>query len=239
MIKKILIVILLLFLNESFSSEREKFVKNNQSKIIDSLKSELLFYRVKEDYYATALSDQSTRFSLIVGAIVGLVALVSFAGFKNEVRKHKKDYERQLKKLKDKVIEYDLKILKHEYSLNIASGNIFTVISQGFEAQNNHFLAFQFYLASARSHSKAGIAAQGNKIKTKEEIEDTLKYAELNMEKAVEILKKIILNDNHKEEFKENSKMLFEDLDIIIGTKNEILIDYCANARVSMKNYIK
>jgi len=69
-------------LETHFRQNNDRLTKTN-----DSLQRELLYYKAKDDYYSTALSDQSTRFATIVGAIIGLAALFGFGWFQRLVTK--------------------------------------------------------------------------------------------------------------------------------------------------------
>lgn len=99
-------------------------LSDNLGKTNDSLKKELLLYQVKEDYYAAALSDQSTRFSLIVASIVGLFALISFSNFKREVRKLKSKYAVEVGIIRDELKNFEIRELEHMCSFCVVQGNI-------------------------------------------------------------------------------------------------------------------
>lgn len=204
----------------------------------DSLRNKLIIYQAKEDYYATALSDQATRFSLIVASIVGLFALVSFAGFKNEVSKIKKDSEKELRKMKIEIAGFEKRITKQEYSLDVAAGNFFALAGETFMTQKKPFLAFTFYLTACRRHCLAYIAVKKDESKSESDEEDMLIYCKANLESAVEALEAIPMEENTKNAFIEQSNDLFEELDTIAETKNSELILSTAEIRIKIKTFI-
>ncbi|SOS48860.1 conserved exported hypothetical protein [Tenacibaculum dicentrarchi] len=251
--KKQLLIILLLFnislsisqndslnkiqfenLNKKIEHQNNTLLKNN-----DSLRIKLLSYQAKEDYFSVALADQSNRFVLITGTIIGLLALISFAGFRNEITRLKKQYENQVDILKKEFKEHQTKTLKHDYSLEIASGNIFALAAQTFENKHNLFLALEFYLSSARAHSKAGVLMKKDDSKDSKDVEDTIVYARVNIEKAIELLKTITVDEEHIEICKEKKEDLISELNDIIETKDSDLIDLCSECRIIIKNYTK
>ncbi|MCK8492902.1 hypothetical protein M0L20_13625 [Spirosoma sp. RP8] len=59
----------------------------------DSLQKELQFYKIKEDYYSDAMSDQANRFSLLVGGLLALAGLLSWGVIKYEVVTLRKEVE--------------------------------------------------------------------------------------------------------------------------------------------------
>ena len=62
--------------NKNSEKALQNEIISNYEALNDSLKEELRTYKVKEDYFAAALSDQSTRFALIISLV-----FFSFSGF--------------------------------------------------------------------------------------------------------------------------------------------------------------
>ena len=80
MMKNIFLLFLLIFTTTFYSQTKSLDSKNKKENLSeakiknienllkfksDSINKELLYYKVKEDYYSTALSDQGNRFTLI------------------------------------------------------------------------------------------------------------------------------------------------------------------------------
>ena len=87
-------------LNQNLKIEKLNKLVNFKT---DSLEKELLYFKVKEDYYSTALSDQANRFTLIISGILALLALLSFGLFKNEVSKIRLETDKKLSKHKKEI----------------------------------------------------------------------------------------------------------------------------------------
>ena len=87
---KLILIILLLFSSITLYCSpknldielRDKIHKIETSqmklnKTNDSLSKELLYYKVKEDYYVTALGAETTRFALIISGLLAIIAIAS------------------------------------------------------------------------------------------------------------------------------------------------------------------
>ena len=118
MIKNIFLLFLIIFTTTFYSQTKSLDSKNKKENLSeakiknienllkfksDSLNKELLYYKVKEDYYSTALSDQGNRFTLILSGILAVFALVSFGAFKYEISNIKKETNQKLKIHKDEI----------------------------------------------------------------------------------------------------------------------------------------
>lgn len=67
------------------------------TKVEDSLRRELLFYQVKEDYYSDALADQGLRYSLILGGLFLIAGFVGWATLYKPIQKRLKKTKQQFK----------------------------------------------------------------------------------------------------------------------------------------------
>lgn len=165
--KNILSLLLLLF-STNFHSQTNKLdsknindslyetkINNNENLLkfkSDSLNKELLYYKIKEDYYSTALSDQGNRFTLIVSGILVLFTLVSFGAFKYEISNIKKETNHKLKVHKDEINNYKKKLSKTITELKSAKGNLNTSIALHFEKEEKYGQAFIFYIGASVGH---------------------------------------------------------------------------------------
>jgi hypothetical protein len=202
----------------------------------DSINRELNFYRLKEDYFTVALEDQSNRFTLIVSTFAGLVALVSFAGFRSEIIKLKKEYETQVNLVKNELTAYKKKNKEYDKSMQVASGNIFALAADGFSSKGEYILALEFYLASARAHSLSGQMLVEDNEST--EGKNPFFYATGNLKSAIDSLGKIIEVPKNKHILQEKSTKLLEELTTISQSKDPDLLDLCAEFRVTINNFI-
>lgn len=222
--------------NSKKNNDRLEQIELNQKNSIDSLKRELLFFKVKEDYYAEALSDQSTRFSLIAGSIIGLFTLISFAGFKIEVAQLKKDYKKQIQLFKDQLLTYQSKTRDHDNSMQSASGRIFTLIAESYNKADLPDIAFDYYLYSTKAHSSsAKLLIDDNKG---DDGQQSLLTAKANMELALESLKKIPKALLYQTELEKNYEKTMITLNIISKVDHQELVDLCAECRITIKSLL-
>lgn len=189
----------LILINEKIDSL--KLSKNNIEKGIlalkeitnkrsDSLEKELLFYRTKEDYYSTALSDQGNRFTLIISGIMALFALISFGAFKYEVSLLRNETNYKLKKHKKEIKKYKDQLKNTNSELVAAKGNLNTSIAVHFEKEENYPQSFNFYLAAALNH------AQSESKKDEKDTDEIFKVCIINLECALVNLNKITSDDD-------------------------------------------
>lgn len=190
-----------------------------QSKLkSDSLKSELLFYKVKEDYYASALSDQSTRFTLIISGILALFAIISFGAFKFEVARIQKESNNKYFELQAKFEKYSTKLSKNKKTLVSATGNLNITIATLFKKEKKHGVAFFYYILGARDHGKAS------------KKDDKFKVAINNLEYAMDSLKNC--KADSFVEFENELNVLSKAFDKISAFKNETVKVLIAEIRV-------
>tara|TARA_R110001592_G_scaffold57548_8_gene174890 strand:+ start:614 stop:1360 length:747 start_codon:yes stop_codon:yes gene_type:complete len=140
----------------------------------DSLENELLFYKVKEDYYSAALSDQSTRFTLIISGVLALFAVISFGAFKYEVKRIEKEGNTKYLKHKRKFKKHNKKLSKTKNDLVNAKGNLHITIATIYQKENCHNIAFLYHLLGARDH---GIRENNRKISNYDVTINNLKFA--------------------------------------------------------------
>jgi hypothetical protein len=150
----------------------EKKIKS-LGKINDSLLKQQIVYKAKEDYYACALSDQSSKYSLITGILLALLALISYATFKYELIKLEKSFKDEMSDhaIKDKkIIDKYLVGLARSYVNGGNSNEVVKLIHKdkndwigasyfNLFATYNHFLASQeFLISNAEDNERISIS---------------------------------------------------------------------------------
>ena len=121
-------------------------LENKQSKNkIKSLEEELLFYRVKEDYFSVALGEQANRFAMIIGGLLGILALLSFGGFRYELNRIIKKTDKRLNTQSLEFKEHKKYVVKIDKSLNATAANNFISIAISFQKEKNWVKSLQFY----------------------------------------------------------------------------------------------
>lgn len=208
--------------------------------IIDSLEKELVHYKAKEDYFSVALEDQSNRFALIVTSLLGLLALVSYGGYKYELSRMKKDVEKQLAEQMSEFVEYKTKIKILDSSLNTSAANTFATVANNYAKENECNLALEFYLCAARDHA-ASVLLEMELDSNHEKIDKKTKYQFVlgSLYPATEMLNKIKADNSYKKAIKEKANFLIQSLDFLGNIDFEEIKDLVAELRIGIKNYIK
>lgn len=209
-----------------------------QSKSVsDSLKRELLFYKVKEDFYATALSDQSTRFTLIISGILALFALLSFGAFKYEVSKIRESTEKRILKYESKVNKYKIQLKETTNQLIGAKGNLFTSIATSFEKEKSYVSAFRYFIFAARAHGEFN---KNRKLKEFEQevIGNKYRTAISNLHFAKKCLLKISTKEQ-KIDLKSKIVLLEESIDIMNNFSDTDIKHLISEIRIGIKDKLK
>jgi|GEM_PF-2623542 len=196
--------------------EKSKVLMNFKS---DSLEKELLYYKVKEDFYTAALSDQANRFTLIITGILALFAIISFGAFKYEVLKIREETDFKLSKHKKEIKKYKKLLTETNNDLKGAKGNLSTSIALHFEKEKNYFSAFYYYLLAAKSHGEhnENIKKTDDADSTEDNIYTTCKT---NLNLAMDNLKKIT-SDRDKESLEEKSTKIKKIMSDVSNLDND------------------
>jgi hypothetical protein len=199
----------------------------------DSLLKQQIIFKAKEDFYSCALSDQATKYSLITGSLIALLALISYATFKYELNKIQTDFKNELEKhtAGDKEI-------RDKHLLGIArayvnGGNTNQIVKLHHEDKEQWLLAVYYNLFAAYNHFLASLEFKETNLAEK----DRISKSELNL--VTELLNEIIaLIDKFSEDDKfttEQTMNYKKWLDIMTKPGNDDLNDLLATIRTKLK----
>ena len=214
----------------------QNLINTNSLNEIDTLNKDLLFYKVKEDYYATAISEQSTRFAIIVSGILALFIFISFRSFKYGVSKNTEKTKKQiqktkqekkqiqkieqekkeLQKIEQEFIDFKNKLLETSDKLYGSRGNLYTSVSMYFESKKNYHHAFEYQILAAKSH---GIHSENNSLKDKE-----YRACIVNLNLSLEHLKKESINKEYLIKINSKTKETLDELNSLQSDKVKGLI---------------
>jgi hypothetical protein len=234
MMKNIFLLFLLIFTTTFYSQTKNLDSKNKKENLSeakiknienllkfksDSLNKELLYYKVKEDYYSTALSDQGNRFTLILSGILAVFALVSFGAFKYEISNIKKETNQKIKIHKDEINNYKKKLSKTITELKGAKGNLNTSIALYFEKQEKYAQAFIFYIGASIGH---GHSYNGKKKsqKVNDDEKKRFKTCITNLNLALKNLK-LIENPKDDDSINDSLDSIKKNMDKIYRFEND------------------
>lgn len=228
-------------LNELSNSivELNQYQKNTIA-LNDSLKKELQYYRIKEDYYSDALGDQSNRFALIVGAIIGLLALISFTGFKIELDRIKKNTQKQLEDQRDEFKKYGSSIKIVESNLKKTSANTFVALARKSVTDKKWVLALECQIIASSRHAES-VLIDVELLRDRLIIEKEVDYKPIvaNLKLAVISLNKIKADIALKSALKKKLDSIRKLLDTLNNIDSDDAIDLVAEIRIGLKNYVK
>lgn len=208
---------------------------NNSNTLNDSLKRELIYYRAKEDYYVTALNEQSTRFTLIITSVLALFGLLSFGIYKLELNRIKKFTKKKIQAQKEEFVEHIDKINGIDENLNLVMGNLNVSIAIYFAGEESYTKSIEFYLIGAKYLTKWKTSIS----KQEEKEEDKFDKVFINLKYAEDLIDKISSGNIEKEEFKEENKKMNNILDDFIVDSNPLLTNQIAEIRVKLNEYGK
>lgn len=124
---KIILILLfqLLICNFGFSQKNDSTYNNKlllEEKLL-TLENKLKDYEKEKEYFQIALSSQTTIFSLIVGGIVGLFAILTFGGIRIEIKNYKTNLKLKFKETIDTLDEQMSIYKKHLEGLESENKN--------------------------------------------------------------------------------------------------------------------
>jgi hypothetical protein len=207
-------------------------INTNSLNEIDTLNKDLLFYKVKEDFYAKAISEQSKRFAIIVSGILALFIFISFRSFKYGVSKNTENTEKtektkkqiqkiekekkELQKIEQEFIDFKNKLLETSDKLYGGRGNLYSSVSMYFESKKNYHHAFEYQILAAKSH---GIHSENNSLKDKE-----YRACIVNLNLSLEHLKKESINKEYLIKINSKTKETLDELNSLQSDKVKNLI---------------
>lgn len=204
----------------------------------DSLKKELQYYKIKEDYYSDALGDQSNRFALIVAGILSLMAFVSYSGFKYELKRMKKDTEKQLSVQTSEFEKYKTSIKILDSSVQKSMSNTFVVLGNIFWNTEQWVSALQYHLYAARDQAYSALS-DIEIYKGEKDEKDNFKTTIANLKEAKRSLNKITINDDLKKETKNKLDIMIDSLDSLKDVDIVEVKDLVAEIRTRLNSYTR
>jgi hypothetical protein len=222
--------------NETLLKKIESKLDKEQRKKIDSLNREILYYKVKEDFYNTSLSEQSSKYIFITSGILAILALISFSVFKFEIHRIKRKTEKKLNKQAEIFEEFkdDFKFL--ESNSLVTQANMNASIGIHFRNEQNLNLSLGYHIDSTLFHIKYLNSKSENedeKFKI-EECEAILS----NISISNEIIEEIIIDEQLKSKTKKQSENYLESINKIYNFENEEVKNNISELRIKIVNYI-
>jgi len=229
-------------------TEREAtkvLTENNVEKQITELKEQVQLidkkidlHKATEDCFSSALSDQSTRFSLIAASLLVILGGLSYGINKYEVENIKKTIEEKIKiheKQESEFIKKASETIKRNYT---TSGNTNRLIAEFFKTKEKFYSEFLYSVSAACQHKKSLDCYEDLSIVRNEKDEKAIVEVVIaNLEISLDCLTKRI-PANYK--FSNNdTEKIYEDLETLSNSKIKDILDYTAKLRVEFNNKIE
>lgn len=212
-------------------------IKKNAIEYNQTLEENIEFYKAKEDYFAAALSDQATRFGLIITGLLAILAFVSYGVFKFEIKQIQKNTKKQLTKQNEKFKEFTERVNLIDKDLKYSQANIFASIGLYFSGKKDYITAIKYHLRSAEYNGYYQKRILINKEIKKEEKDDHYQLVLNNLSIADDFLDEI-KTQVEKDDLKEDLEYLNKILDEISDLDFDKLKLKVAEFRVKMNNAI-
>jgi hypothetical protein len=222
--------------NEVLLKDVKSEFYNNYKRKVDSLNREILYYKVKEDYYASALSEQSSKYIFISSGILAILAIISFGIFKVELFRLKNFTRKKVNKQTKVFDDFKIDFNNLKISSLLTQANVFASIGVHFRKEGDLILSFSYHLDSAEfnvNYRNLLSIKNGKKIKTKH-CETVLS----NISIANDIIDEIILEETLKLEMKKKSKRLLKSLDRIYTVESKTVKNKISELRMKLTDYI-
>ncbi|GET31404.1 hypothetical protein PbJCM13498_02670 [Prolixibacter bellariivorans] len=194
-----------------------------ESKIVN-LESQVQILNERKDYFQNTLSEQTNKFSLIIGAIISIIGLLTFTGYKYEIKRVKKAFESLINNREKEQKDFKQKVYKLLTKTYKSSANSNTMISEEFANSGIFIGSFIHKLITAKNlndlYEVIHLLESEKKVKEKDLI-DCKESLIVNLMDAQELFnKQINLDIRNTLVIKEREREIFYYLDEI--SKSEI-----------------
>ena len=191
--------------NDSILMSYQNSRLNELNTKVDSLLKATEKFNEEKNYFTTALSSQTTIFTLIISIIVSLIGLVSFLGFKFEIKKYKEETQVIIDR-QNKVIEsFDKTSKKHDDMINEAFGSIYVMVAT---ANKKHIDLNYIFSLKAAKHMF---------------LSNNYKSSIANLESVYALVEKNQINEEAYTYISTKYEKIEDDFQLLLNCKNETL----------------
>ena len=202
------------------------------SQKIDSLQNELYKYKLNESYFSTALSSQTTIFSLIVAGLLGLAGFIAWGGYRFQVMRLRKEFREKIKQQSSEFEKLKKGARTLERKLVLTMARVDGVIANTIEDPPTSLL---FSLYAAREWYNSYLISIDENQK-----ESSLEALSSNLKNSKSVIDEIAKDEKYLEIVKEDRPIILHELSEISKiVDNEKIIDLCAEIRIAINAYVK
>ena len=219
-------------LNDSLAQYNNKLIEENYDD-----KNRILQYRVKDDFFANAFSEQTVRFTIIILFIAIILIIFVVYSYNFQTKRLNENFGTQIITQKTAFIELQNRIENLEFNMDISLGNISGLLSEFHLKNANPFLAIKYALIAARYIFLA------TQIKIKKDKDNNYKWTNatiLLLNIANDNLNKIDSdNQSYKDAFRIQQDEFLEQLNELTKAKNDDINDIASSIKLKIKNIAK
>jgi len=219
-------------INDSLASYNNKLIEENYDD-----KNRILQYRVKDDFFANAFSEQTIRFTLIIVFFTLILIVFVVYSYNFQTKRLNEKFGTQIISQKSSFVELQNRIENLEFNMDISLGNISGLLSEFHLKNANPFLAIKYALISSRYIYLA------TQIKTYKDNENNYKWTNatiIMLKFALDNLNKIDLeNQSYKDAFRLQQDEFMEQLNELSKANNDDINDIASTIKLKIKNITK
>jgi hypothetical protein len=198
---------------------------------VDSLSGVVLRHDIGTEFFDSALDEQVNRFALIVGALLALVGLLGYGGFRYEVDRVRRETREEIARYEKKHEDIENKMNNAMMRMALIHGNTLRLISDISVTQGRLGPAFEYALGSAASHhERYRMNTQKN--------QKSLTVANANLKTAKKLLARLDLSGRDGSYLQKNVNGLKRSLDELGRSENEETIQETAAMRIQLRKYL-
>lgn len=215
---------------DSIAEYNRKLVDNNYS-----LRNRLMEYEVKDDFFDSAFSSQTYRFTIIVAILFTLTIILVYASFNYQSKLLNDKFGGQILSQKQSFVDLRGRMEDLEYGMYISLGNISNLLSEFHLKNKNPFLSIKYALISAN------YIYQATKIDNRKR-DDKRRWESACLAMLViafETLSKLKIDENYIEAFVSQQNELFEQLNGVARSSNNEIYEFAAKIKLKIKEIIK
>lgn len=219
-------------INDSLASYNNKLIEENYDD-----KNRILQYRVKDDFFANAFSEQTIRFTLIIVFFTIILIIFVVYSYNFQTKRLNEKFGTQIISQKSAFVELQNRIENLEFNMDISLGNISGLLSEFHLKNANPFLAIKYALISSRYIYLA------TQIKTYKDKDNNYKWTNatiIMLKFAQDNLNKIDLdNQSYKDAFRLQQDEFMEQLNELSKANNDDINDIASTIKLKIKNITK
>jgi len=219
-------------INDSLALYNNKLIQENYDD-----KNRILQYRVKDDFFSNAFSEQTMRFTIIIIFITIILIIIVVYSYNIQTKQLNEKFGTQIISQKSSFVELQTRIENLEFNMDISLGNISGLLSEFHLHNANPFLAIKYALIASRYIYLA------TQIKSKKDADNNYKWTNatiIMLKFANDNLNKIDLdNQSYKDAFRIQQDEFMEQLNELSKANNEEINDIASTIKLKIKNITK